>query len=99
MTGREGVIPRWHEDPVLFRAAVGFTAATTGLPARLVEKDYFCTVVLACLAGVEGLVFKGGTCLAKVYADFYRLSEDLDFVISTPVSTTRGQRSASATGV
>ena len=27
------------------------------------------------------LVFKGGTCLSKVHADFYRLSEDLDLII------------------
>ena len=30
------------------------------------------------------LIFRGGTCIGKVYADFYRLSEDLDFLISTP---------------
>jgi predicted nucleotidyltransferase component of viral defense system len=43
-------------------------------------------VLLEYLAAVdEALVFKGGTCLAKVYADFYRLSEDLDFVI--PMAT------------
>lgn len=40
-----------------------------------------------------GLVFNGGTCLAKVYAEFYRLSEDLDFVISTPVNAKRAERS------
>ncbi|MEA3471500.1 MAG: nucleotidyl transferase AbiEii/AbiGii toxin family protein, partial [Thermodesulfobacteriota bacterium] len=41
------------------------------------------------------LIFKGGgTCLSKVYSDFNRLSEDLDFVISVPVDTTRSQRRA-----
>lgn len=99
MTGFDGAPPRWYEDPEQLRAAVGFTAAISGFPPRLVEKDYFCTVVLACLAGSDRLVFKGGTCLAKVYSDFYRLSEDLDFVISTPAGTTRGQRSAAAAGV
>ncbi|MBU1181324.1 MAG: nucleotidyl transferase AbiEii/AbiGii toxin family protein [Proteobacteria bacterium] len=30
------------------------------------------------------LIFRGGTCIGKVYADFYRLNENLDFMISTP---------------
>jgi predicted nucleotidyltransferase component of viral defense system len=91
--------PRCHEDPDLFRAAIAFTSARTGFASRLVEKDYFCTIVLFHLAAVEGLVFKGGTCLAKVYAGFYRLSEDLDLVIPTPIDATRGRRSARAAGV
>jgi len=32
----------------------------------------------------EGLVFKGGTCLNKVYYAYYRLSEDLDFSMKLP---------------
>ena len=49
----------------------------------LFEKDYFCSVLLADLrvAFQQGLVFKGGTSLTKVYAEFYRLNEVLDFVI------------------
>lgn len=39
-----------------------------------------------------GLVFKGGTCLSKVHAAFYRLSEDLDFVFSVPVDSLRSLR-------
>jgi hypothetical protein len=42
------------------------------------------------------LVFKGATCLAKVHADFYRLSEDIDFAIPTPVDASRTQRSRRA---
>jgi predicted nucleotidyltransferase component of viral defense system len=88
---------RLHEDPVLFREAVNYTAADTGFPSRLIEKDYFCTVLLQHLAGAEcGLVFKGGTCLAKVHAEFYRLSEDLDFIIPTPVDASRAERSRRA---
>jgi len=41
-------------------------------------------------------VFKGGTCLAKVYAEFYRLSEDMDFMISTPIQAKRAERSKQA---
>lgn len=83
-----------HEDVPLFREAVNFTAARTSFNPRLVEKDYFCTVLLAYLSGRGGeqLVFKGGTCLAKVHAGFYRLSEDLDFAISMTVDASRTQR-------
>lgn len=85
---------RFHEDRELFAAALRLTEARTGFSRRLVEKDYYCSLVLAFLAGVEGLVFKGGTCLAKVHAAFYRLSEDLDFVIPTPPDASRAQRRA-----
>lgn len=84
--------PRVHLDLPAFVEAVRFTAAKTGFDPRLVEKDYFCTLVLEQLAGVDALVFKGGTCLAKVHAGFYRLSEDLDFAVATPLDATRGQR-------
>jgi hypothetical protein len=90
---------RLHQDLALFREAVTYTAAETGFAPRLIEKDYFCTVLLQHLAGAGcGLVFKGGTCLAKVHAGFYRLSEDLDFVIPTPVDASRAERSRRAAG-
>lgn len=84
----------FHEVPELFEAALRLTEARTGFSRRLVEKDYYCSLVLANLAAVEGLVFKGGTCLAKVHAAFYRLSEDLDFVIPTPTDASRAERRA-----
>jgi len=85
---------RWHENQALFREAVAFTSARTGFTPRLVEKDYYCTLLLQHLTEkVPGLVFKGGTCLAKVHAQFYRLSEDLDFTIHTPLQTARSGRS------
>ena len=75
-----------HEDRALFREAVLFTAGQTGLNANLIEKDYFCTVLLQYLYDQPDcpLIFRGGTCIGKVYADFYRLSEDLDFMIAMP---------------
>lgn len=84
-----------HEDVPLFREAIAFTAAATGFNGQVIEKDYFCTVVLADLSrhGGANLIFKGGTCLAKVHAGFYRLSEDLDFAISMPVDASRSERS------
>jgi predicted nucleotidyltransferase component of viral defense system len=74
-----------HEDHDFFREAVLFTAGQTGLNATLIEKDYYCTVLLKYLYQQEAcpLIFRGDTCIGKVYTDFYRLSEDLDFLIPT----------------
>ena len=84
----------------MFRTAVNFTAAETRFLPRLIEKDYFCSLLLSQLAVSAGdLVFKGGTCLAKVYTEFYRLSEDLDFVIPTPITASRAQRRSLASGL
>ncbi len=97
MTRNEPPAIAAHSDPDLFRQAVAYTARATGFPARLIEKDYFCTVLLAYLARTDaGLIFKGGTALAKVHAGFYRLSEDLDFTIPTPIDASRRQRSQAA---
>jgi predicted nucleotidyltransferase component of viral defense system len=94
MTGPEpSSFPRVHEDPSRFREAIRFTAAETLFLPRLIEKDYFCTLLLGYLSASDSLlVFKGGTCLAKVHAGFYRLSEDLDFVIPTSLSASRSER-------
>jgi predicted nucleotidyltransferase component of viral defense system len=99
MTEPDPTLVRAHEDRDMFLEAVSFTAAETGFSARLVEKDYFCTVLLQYLAAAGALVFKGGTCLAKVHAEFYRLSEDLDFVIPMPRDATRAERSRQAAGL
>jgi predicted nucleotidyltransferase component of viral defense system len=84
-----------HHDHDLFRASVAFTAGHTRFLPRLIEKDYFSSILLGYLreSNAGHLIFKGGTCLAKVHADFYRLSEDLDFVIPTPVDSRKGERS------
>src|SRR5919106_531156 len=87
-----------HEDVALFREAVRFTSAESGFVPRLIEKDYFCTVLLTYLSGTAGdeLVFKGGTCLTKVHSELYRLSEDLDYAISVAADTPRAERSSRA---
>jgi predicted nucleotidyltransferase component of viral defense system len=94
------MIPVLHRDMILFREALNYTAAETLFAQRLIEKDYFCTLLLYYLASTDKtLIFKGGTCLAKVHAGFYRLSEDLDFAISIPVISSRSERSRIAAGV
>ena len=85
MSEPESQIVLLRKDPDYFRAAVTFTAQRTAFTPRLVEKDSLCTVLLEYLAATGSrLAFKGGTCLSKVHAGFYRLSEDLDFVIPMP---------------
>lgn len=99
MSKPDPIAIRAHEDQDWFLEAVNSTAATTGFSPRLIEKDYFCTVLLQHLATAGALVFKGGTCLAKVHGEFYRLSEDLDFLIPMPCeakSTERKVRAAEA---
>lgn len=87
-------VSRLHENKALFLDALNYTAAETGFLARLIEKDYFCSLALGHISqGAGGMIFKGGTCLAKVYSGFYRLSEDLDFGISIHLSAGRGERS------
>lgn len=97
MSASEPLVPRLHEDPELFRESLRFTAAETGFQPRLIEKDYFCSVILAHLAIADPeLVFKGGTCLAKVHLRFHRMSEDLDFVLPMAVEATRSARRRSS---
>ena len=69
MADRANALIKLHEDVPLFREAIAFTAAKTGFNAPVIEKDYFCTVLLWDFArhGGADLIFKGGTCLAKVH--------------------------------
>lgn len=67
-------------------------SAQTGFPLRLLEKDYYTTVVLSGINELSNdLVFKGGTCFSKIYYSYYRLSEDLDFTLK--LSTDNATRS------
>lgn len=88
-----------HTDPDLFWNSVIFTSRQTGFAPLLIEKDYMCSVLLNHLArtGDDSLMFKGGTCLAKVHWNFNRLSEDLDYVIPLPIDAKRQERSKQAT--
>lgn len=82
-----------HES---LRLAIEYTAQTTGFSPRLIEKDYYCTLVLKHLSQSESLrnhlIFKGGTLLAKGLLGFFRLSEDLDFSVSNNFCEPRNQR-------
>lgn len=55
-------------------------ARKKGFPAGIIEKEYMLTIALRQIAKLDkGFIFKGGTALSKVYLDYYRISEDLDF--------------------
>lgn len=90
-----------HHNKDLFLSAIEFTAAKTGFQPALIEKDYYCSLILHDFSITMGdiLIFKGGTLLAKAHAGFYRLSEDLDFSISISHKSTRKDRSQLANKV
>lgn len=83
-----------HKDQDKFRDLVDRTASMTGFYAPLMEKDYYLTFILSRINALcDDLIFKGGTCLNKIYYSYYRLSEDLDFSMRLPeYTTTRGKR-------
>ena len=82
-----------HKNKDEFLKILGRTSAQTGFPLRLLEKDYYITVVLSGINELnDDLVFKGGTCLSKIYYSYYRLSEDLDFTLKTSDKSTRTTR-------
>ncbi|MFH0771756.1 MAG: nucleotidyl transferase AbiEii/AbiGii toxin family protein [Candidatus Omnitrophota bacterium] len=83
-----------HKDKNQFIDVINITVQRTGFRAPLLEKDYYLTLILSMVYELSGdLIFKGGTCLNKIYYSYYRLSEDLDFSMRLPeYTTTRGNR-------
>jgi predicted nucleotidyltransferase component of viral defense system len=71
-----------HSNKDEFLKVLERTSAQTGFPLRLLEKDYYISSVVSDINELSmDLVFKGGTCLSKIYYSYYRLSEDLDFTL------------------
>jgi predicted nucleotidyltransferase component of viral defense system len=83
-----------HRDKDKFSKLVDRIASLTGFYAPLMEKDYYLTLFLSKINELsDNLIFKGGTCLNKIYYSYYRLSEDLDFSMRLPDYTNaRGNR-------
>ena len=83
-----------HESEEEFLKILERTSAQTGFPLRLLEKDYYITMVLSKINELSrDLIFKGGTCLSKIYYSYYRLSEDLDLTLKLSAKSTRTTRS------
>ena len=83
-----------HENKEEFIKILERASRKKGFLLPLIEKDYYLTLILSRINELsEKLVFKGGTCLNKVYYSYYRLSEDLDFSMILPqYEVTRTQR-------
>lgn len=77
---------RLEADEGRFRDLIKALAGKHPFRTEMIEKDYYLTKLLTALKELYGpkLVFKGGTCLNKVYLGYYRMSEDLDFINVTP---------------
>jgi len=74
-----------HDDKDEFLKILERVSAQTGFPLYLLEKDYYLTLILSEIKELDGeLVFKGGTCLNKIYYSYFRLSTDLDFTLKPP---------------
>ncbi len=83
-----------HDNKEEFIKSLERAAKKKGFLLPLIEKDYYLTLTLSRIHELsEDLVFKGGTCLNKIYYAYYCLSEDLDFSMMLPQhEATRGQR-------
>ncbi len=60
-------------------------AGEKGFSFAILEKDYLVTYLLFLLKDVEGIYFKGGTALNKIFLNHARLSEDLDFTVTRDI--------------
>lgn len=73
-----------HENKVLFRQSIEFTAQQMRILPIYVEKDYWVTYALRIIfqdtIGAE-TIFKGGTALSKCFGLIERFSEDIDLVV------------------
>ena len=66
------------------RLVIEQTAAKLNLPVQAIEKDLWVTAILQVLFTLpcaQGLVFKGGTSISKVWNAINRFSEDIDLAI------------------
>ena len=53
---------------------------------KLLTKDYFVTLILYLIRDIEGIYFKGGTALQKIFLNHSRLSEDIDFTLTRDIA-------------
>lgn len=84
-------------DKSKLKDIVQYAAAKYRFRPVLIEKDFYLTLILKNIEKVfkNSCVFKGGTLLNKVYFNYHRLSEDLDFsYIDFKSCGTRSGRSA-----
>lgn len=73
------------EIALMSKAELKHVAGKTGFNLIYLEKDYFLTILLYLIKDIEGICFKGGTALNKIFLGHTRLSEDLDFACTGDV--------------
>jgi predicted nucleotidyltransferase component of viral defense system len=89
-------------DKKILKDLIYYLSDKQGFIASVIEKDFHLTIILN---GVNeylstDIVFKGGTLLNKVYLNYHRLSEDLDFTYRGDADlSTRGKRSKAITPI
>lgn len=57
----------------------------TNFSQTLLTKDYYITRLLCAMKDVRDIYFKGGTALQKIFLNHSRLSEDIDFTVTSDV--------------
>lgn len=68
-------------DNLNFEKAIQYISKVNGFRLEIIEKDYHMTRILNSVNEhlSQDIVFKGGTLINKVYLNYHRLSEDIDF--------------------
>lgn len=76
-----------HHNQELFEEAINLVTHHTGISPKIVEKDYYVTMILRLLSEkLSYIVFKGGTSLSKCHHVIKRFSEDIDIAIDDTIS-------------
>ncbi len=90
-----GYLVMLHNDDKQFIDAVVRTNKYCGINESLIEKDYYVTMLLRELnKRIEGIIFKGGTCLSKCFKIINRFSEDIDLTLDVTHFTQSNKRNA-----
>ena len=81
------------ENRELFRDVILVTSEKLGISEDIVEKDYYVTLILKKLSGIEyPAVFKGGTSLSKAFHVIDRFSEDIDITFTEHLGEARRKK-------
>lgn len=80
-----------HEDKKQIFHVINRVSYQTGRMGKMIEKDYYVTMILRLLSSkMPFVVFKGGTSLSKCYKVISRFSEDIDITVDHGLS--QGQK-------
>ncbi|MEM5802276.1 MAG: nucleotidyl transferase AbiEii/AbiGii toxin family protein [Candidatus Aenigmatarchaeota archaeon] len=79
------------EIKIISENKLRYLSGLKGFNLIYLEKDYFLTLLLYLLKDIEGICFKGGTALNKIFLSHKRLSEDLDFACQKSMRSIKNQ--------